>query len=101
MESGQYEVVWTKRSLSQLKKAFEYINRDSPQNAARVIDEIAAAVNKAAFNPEIYSPDKYKTGNDGSYRAFELHRYRISYRFSGKIIRILRVRHSSRYPLNH
>jgi len=29
-------------------------------------------------NPEIHSPDKYKQNNDGSYRAFELHRYRIA-----------------------
>jgi len=37
---------------------------------------------KAAANPEIYGPDKYKTDNDSSYRAFEKHHYRVAYRFS-------------------
>ncbi|MBS1566856.1 MAG: type II toxin-antitoxin system RelE/ParE family toxin, partial [Bacteroidetes bacterium] len=46
-------------------------------------------------------PDKYKTNNDGSYRAFEKHRYRIVYRFGNNIIRVLRVRHTSREPLNY
>jgi hypothetical protein len=30
-------------------------------------------------NAEMYPPDKYKYDNKGNYRAFELHRYRISY----------------------
>ena len=84
-----------------MKKAFEYISKDSPQNAAIVIQDIADAMYKATFNPEIYGPDKYKIENDGSYRAFEKHRYRVSYRFTKNIIRVLRVRHTSRDALNY
>ena len=46
----------------------------------------------------MYKADKLKTNNDGSYRAFELYRYRIAYRFIEKEIRIFRVRHTSREP---
>jgi hypothetical protein len=42
-------------------------------------------VHKATLNPEIYGPDKYKTDNDGSYRTFEKHHYRIAYRFSKSV----------------
>ena len=50
------------------------------------------------FNPEIYGRDKYKINNDGSYRAFEIHRYRIAYRVSGNTIRVLRIKHTKMEP---
>jgi len=49
-------------------------------------------------NPEFYGSDKYKKENDGSYRAFEKHHYRINYRFTDNVIRVLRVRHTGREP---
>jgi plasmid stabilization system protein ParE len=74
---------------------------DSPRNASKVVQEIADAVHKAIYNPEVYGPDKYKIENDGSYRAFEKHHYRIAYRFSKNIIRVLRIRHTSMEPLEY
>jgi len=65
-----YEVVWTKRSQKQMRQVFKHISKDSPKNASKVVLEIAEAVVKASSNPEIYSLDKYKSDNDGSYRAF-------------------------------
>ncbi len=52
-------------------------------------------------NPEIYGPDKYKINNDGSYRAFEIHKYRIVYRVTGKIIWVLRIKHTKTEPLTY
>ncbi|MEI9944931.1 MAG: type II toxin-antitoxin system RelE/ParE family toxin [Chitinophagaceae bacterium] len=52
-------------------------------------------------HPERHAPDKYKLKNDGSFRAFELHHYRISYKYSKKEIRILRVRHTKMNPENY
>jgi addiction module RelE/StbE family toxin len=101
MVEKQIEVVWTKRSQKQLKKAYERISKDSPQNAIKVIEEIAQAVHKAIPNPEVYAPDKYKMDNDGSYRALEKHHYRIVYRFTKNTIRVLRVRHTSMEPLEY
>jgi plasmid stabilization system protein ParE len=97
VEKG-YLVVWTKRSQLQMKHAFDHISKDSPKNATKVIEDIVKAVHKAISNPEIYGPDKYKIDNDGSYRALEKHRYRVSYRFSNTTIRVLRVRHTSMEP---
>jgi addiction module RelE/StbE family toxin len=93
-----YQIVWTKRSQQHLKAAYKYISEDSPQNALKVIEDIIAAMNKAVSNPGFYNPDKYKVDNDGSYRAFEKHRYRIVYRFKKDVIRVLRVRHTKMEP---
>jgi len=98
MVEKENAVVWTKRSQLHMKLAFEYISKDSPQNAVNVLEDIVAAVNKTITNPEFYNADKYKMNNDGSYSAFEKHHYRIAYRFTGNVIRILRVRHTGREP---
>jgi plasmid stabilization system protein ParE len=100
VEKG-YEVVWTKRSQKQMRQVFKHISKDSPKNASKVIQDIADAVHKAIPNPEIYGADKYKAYNDGSYRSLEKHHYRITYRFSKNIIRVLRVRHISMEPLEY
>ncbi len=98
MVSAICKVVWTKRSQLHMKQAYDYICNDSPKNACKVLEDIIEATNKAITNPEVYPPDKYKVNNDGSYRAFEKHRFRISYRVTKNIIRILGVRHTSRSP---
>jgi plasmid stabilization system protein ParE len=101
MVEKNHEVVWTKRSQQHMKKAYDYISKESQQNAVKVLEDIVAAVNKAIPNPEFYSADKFKKNNDGSYRAFEKHHYRIAYRFSDKVIRVLRVRHSKMEPRDY
>ncbi|MBL7748316.1 MAG: type II toxin-antitoxin system RelE/ParE family toxin [Chitinophagaceae bacterium] len=98
MVEKKYEVVWTKRSQLQMNGIFKQISKDSLQNAQKVLEDIITAVHKAERNPEFYHPDKYKENNDGSYRSFEKHRYRIAYRFSENTIRVLRVRHTSMEP---
>jgi plasmid stabilization system protein ParE len=96
-----YRVVWTKRSQQHMRQIFEYISEFSAANAHKVLTDILEAVQKASSNPEVYGRDKYKNNNDGSYRAFELHRYRVAYRFAEDTIRVLRVRHTSMEPKNY
>jgi plasmid stabilization system protein ParE len=84
-----------------LKKAYEYIYQDSPKNAQKVRGDIAAIANKLPDNPGFYTLDKHKLENDGSYRSFEKHRYRISYRVLDTEIRILVVRHTSMEPVSY
>jgi plasmid stabilization system protein ParE len=93
-----YQLVWTNQSEQQILKAYKYISEDSVINAKKVIEDIIIATEKALYNPEYYPIDKYKIDNDGSYRSFEKHGYRISYRFTKIIIRVLRVRHTKMKP---
>jgi plasmid stabilization system protein ParE len=89
---------WAKLAL---QKAYEYIAKDSIQNATKVRDEIIDISIKLLQHPEMFPPDKYKTNNDGNWRAFEKHHYRISYRVMPNEIRIVRMRHTSRSPLEY
>ena len=74
------QLLWTRRSQQHLLALYKYIRKDSPQNAMKVVNDIIKAAEKTITNPEYYNLDKYKTNNDGSYRAFEKHHYRIVYR---------------------
>jgi plasmid stabilization system protein ParE len=95
---AKYRLVWTRRSQQQMLALFKYISEDSPQNAQKVVNDIVVSTEKAISNPTYYHPDKYKIDNDGSYRAFEKHHYRVVYRYQKNIIRVLRVRHTSMEP---
>jgi plasmid stabilization system protein ParE len=64
-----------------------------------VRDNIVDATISLAKHPEKFPLDKFKTANDGTWRAFEMHHYRISYRLMANEIRIVRMRHASRSPL--
>lgn len=91
--------VWTPKASAELKKAFKYISVDSPTNAKKVISVLLDIADKIAMQPEMFPPDKYKKSNDGSWRAFEKYRYRISYRITKDAIHIVRMRHTSQSPL--
>jgi plasmid stabilization system protein ParE len=92
-------VVWSDSAKSELKKAFKYIALDSLQNAEMVRDSLIDLTIELAENPEKYPLDKFKKGNDGNWRAFEKHHYRVSYHIVKHQIRIVRLRHTSKSPL--
>jgi addiction module RelE/StbE family toxin len=92
------QIVWTNSAQASLKKIYDYISDYSSKNAIKVINDLVRVVEKAKENPEIYAPDKLKRNNDGTYRAFEQHHIRISFRIHQEVIRVLRVRHTSRKP---
>jgi len=46
----------------------------------------------------MYPLDKYKTNNNGNYRAYEIYGYRISFRVTKLTVRIIRARYASRDP---
>lgn len=91
-------IVWASVAVKQFTAAINYIANDSVQNAEKVQKEIVEKIFNLLLYPENYAPDKYRLKNDGSYRAFEIHHYRISYRLKKKEILIFRVRHTSQQP---
>ena len=101
MVNEDYSLEWTKKSQSDMLSIFNYISEDSVLAAQKMVNDIAEAVEKTLTNPERHSPDKFKMNNDGTYRAFELHHYRVSYRFENKVVRVLRVRHTKRIPKSY
>ncbi|WP_442591554.1 type II toxin-antitoxin system RelE/ParE family toxin [Pedobacter sp. AW31-3R] len=94
-------VVWSNSAKAELKKAYEYIALDSLQNAKTVRDTLIDLTIELPNHPEKYPSDKLKKDNDGTWRAFEKYHYRISYRILKDQIRIIRMRHTSKSPLNY
>ena len=95
------KLVWTNQSQKHMRALYNYHREHSELNALKIVNDIISGAEKAIINPEFYNPDKYKINNDGSYRAFEKHHYRIVYRSQKNIIRVLRVRHTKMEPKNY
>ncbi|RZM09102.1 MAG: type II toxin-antitoxin system RelE/ParE family toxin [Pedobacter sp.] len=93
-------IVWSRISLEQLNQIFAYIAEVSMSDniAERMVNQIYRSAKILENNYEIYPLDIHKTNNDGSYRAYEIVHYRISYKISEDEIQILAVRHTSRTP---
>jgi plasmid stabilization system protein ParE len=91
------EIKWSRSALKQLDKALDFILENGfISYALQFEDNILSRVDNLTDNYTIYSLDKYKKDNDGSYHAFEVDDYRLSYRVINSQIRILRIRHTSR-----
>lgn len=95
------KVLWDEIARDELRAAYDYIKLRSPQNAEGVRKEIITFAIKVAKNPESHSIDKYRLNNDGTFRYFELHKYRITYRVLKDEILIIRVRHTKQLPVYH
>jgi plasmid stabilization system protein ParE len=97
----QLPVIWDKEAKAQLKRAYNKILKESYQGAITVRDSILDTVDKIPEQPHRYPADKFKTNNNGNYRAFELYNYRVAYKITNENIQILRVRHVKREPLEY
>ena len=95
------KIKWRKPTLLYLEKAIDYIRQDSIKNADIVANAILSSIDKAARFPGHFPPDKYKLNNTGSFRAFEIYSFRISFYADADIIRIVRIRHTKQKPINY
>jgi plasmid stabilization system protein ParE len=89
---------WNRRAEIQFEKAIAYAEENSPTNAEKIKFEILSKINSLSKYPEINTPDRFKSNNDGTFRAFKIHRYRIAYRFKDDRVRILHMRHTKMSP---
>lgn len=91
------EIKWSRPALDPLDKALNFITEKGyPSYADELEEKILARVENLVNNHDIYPADKYKKANDGTYHAFEVDEYRISYRVQNTFIKIIRIRHTSR-----
>ena len=92
----QRKIIWDNEAAKQFKEIFEFVRIDSLQAAIKIRSEIFATTSKIPPNPKLFAADKLKDNNDGSFRAFTIFHYRISYQITETEILILRIRHTSR-----
>ncbi len=95
------KVVMDNLAKAQLREAYTYIKLDSPKNAEKVKAKILALIRELADQPDKYPRDKYRLSNDGSYRAFEIYKYKVSYHVSQVQITVIMVRHTKMEPKSH
>ena len=90
-------IKWNRVAIKQLVDALEFIEQNDFYSYAIELERnILSRIQSLPKNPVIYPLDKYKRENDGTYHAFEIDNYRVSYRNKKTEIRILRIRHTSR-----
>ena len=93
------EVKWNKLAVKQLMDAIQYLEENELIDYAEKVEkDILSKIKALTKNFALYQLDRLKRNNDGSFHAFEINHYRISYRKLPKEIRILRIRHTSRRP---
>jgi len=92
-------VVIDNNAKIQLREVYEFIKKDSLQNAEKVTHKILLSIKALLKNPLHHPPDKYRLDDDESYRAYELYKYRITYHVSAHEIRVIRIRHTKMNPL--
>lgn len=93
-------IVWLAKAKEDLRQIIIYIKKDSQQNALKVKADVLKKISELSVYPERYSPDKFKLCNSNSkFRAFELHKIRISYYVNTEQVMIIRIRHVKQEPL--
>ena len=101
MVKAKPKIVIDNLAKAQLKEAYSYILLDSPKNAEKVRNKILAEIQELSEYPEKYPRDKYRLNNDGSYRAFEIYKYRVTYHISPLQITVIMIRHTKMQPRLH
>jgi addiction module RelE/StbE family toxin len=90
------KIIWTQRSLSDLKSIAEYIAKDSVKYASLTIERIIDVTKHLETNPRIgrMVPE---VGRNDKIREIILGNYRIIYKITSSLaIHILTVHHSAK-----
>jgi len=88
------KIIWTNRSIKDLKSIFEYISLDSRLYATRFVNKLVVRVDQLVEFPESgrIVPEK----EDVTIRELIEGNYRIFYKMQRGKITILRIHHSSK-----
>lgn len=76
-------IVWDKLAFKQFKEIYDSLNEERNLNyAIKFKKTILKSISELISYPEIYEEDRFKIDKNGSYRAFEIFKYRVAYRFT-------------------
>ncbi|WP_366914014.1 type II toxin-antitoxin system RelE/ParE family toxin [Niabella sp.] len=95
---GKRQITWTKNAARQFESAIKYIRNDSHQHAESVKTRILEKVHQLSDATLVHRKDPFKKNNDGSFRYFEILKYRIVYYIKQNEVFIIRLRHTSMEP---
>jgi plasmid stabilization system protein ParE len=101
MAKAKIKVEWRNQAVIHFKKILEYLAAESDIAVSIVGNAIVDEINLLSKHPTAHPLDRFKKNNNGKFRAFIVYSYRISYFVDNKIVYVLRIRHTSREPLEH
>ena len=98
MVKKELPVLWSDEAKDSLKYIFNYVKRNSPDNAQKVkqtILKIAATLN---FYPEKFPRDPFLLDSKRNFRFFPKWSYKIVYEVTDKAVIIIDVFHAKQHP---
>lgn len=103
MVKEKFVIVWDDEALIEFQEILEYLSERSIQVARLVKKSILSNIKLILKSPYVFEMDKLKYEPDPFFRAFFAYNYRVGYQIviGSYEIRILRIRHTSREPLNY
>ena len=101
MAKKKINIVWSRDASLHFNELLEYLYKESETAASIVGNAILDEIEKLKTYPTAHPFDRFKKRNDGNFRAYIVFSYRISYYIDDSTIYILRIRHTSREPLEH
>ena len=99
MAKKEVNIVWTKSASKHFLEILEFLSIHSEQATNIIGNAILNEIDFLAIAPMSNPEDRFKKSNDGTFRACVVYTYRISYKIDSNSIKILRIRHTSRQPL--
>ena len=99
----KYTVIWERKALEEFKTILTYLHNQS-LNASRIVKlKMLDRVELLKSNPRLAEADKLKSHPNSNFHAFVVFSYRLTYQImeEEKLIRVLRIRHTIKEPLNY
>ena len=101
MAKKKIRVEWHAAASIHFNELLEYLYEESEAATSIVGNAILDEIEQLPNYPEAHPLDRFKKNNNGKYRACTIYSYRVSYYIDEQAIYILRIRHTSREPLEH
>jgi len=101
MVKKEITIVWSKDASSHFSELLEYLSHKSHLALEIVGNAIVDSIESLPSMPFKHPEDRLRKNNEGNFRALVVYSYRITYYVSENEILILRIRHTSREPLEY
>lgn len=98
-----FRIVWDLEVVSDFKEILTWLQNQNSQAPKLVKKAVFERINLLKTNPFLFEQDRLKRPPDETFRAFSIYNYRVTYQIvpEKKEVRILRIRHSGREPLEY
>ncbi len=95
-----YRIRYTLRAADHLREIFDYIERDSPRNATRMIERLLNAIDSLDTMPHRYNVVNNSEQLGEDVRSMSIRPYLIRYHVDERerVVTILSARHAARRP---